>query len=42
MVILISSVSTTYNTATVEASDGTEKLDPGADQQTARGEAGVL
>ena len=30
-----------YNTATVEASDGTEKLDPGADQQTARGEAGV-
>ena len=30
-----------YNTATVEASDGTEELDPGADQQTARGEAGV-
>ena len=30
-----------YNTATVEASDGTEKLDPGADQQTARGEKGV-
>ena len=30
-----------YNTATVEASDGTEKLDPSADQQTARGEAGV-
>ena len=30
-----------YNTATVEASDGTEKLDSGADQQTARGEAGV-
>ena len=29
-----------YNTATVEASDGTEVLDPGADQQTARGEAG--
>ncbi len=29
-----------YNTATVEASDGTEQLDPGADQQTARGEAG--
>ena len=30
-----------YNTATVEASDGTEKLDPSADQQTARGEKGV-
>ncbi len=30
-----------YNTATVEASDGTETMDPGADQQTARGEAGV-
>ncbi len=29
-----------YNTATVEASDGTETMDPGADQQTARGEAG--
>lgn len=29
-----------YNTATVQASDGTETLDPGADQQTARGEAG--
>ena len=29
-----------YNTATVAASDGTEKLDPGADQQQARGEAG--
>ncbi len=29
-----------YNTATVEASDGTESIDPGADQQTARGEAG--
>ncbi len=29
-----------YNTSTVEASDGTEQSDPGADQQTARGEAG--
>ena len=29
-----------YNTATCEASDGTETMDPGADQQTARGEAG--
>ncbi len=29
-----------YNTATVAASDGTEKLDSGADQQQARGEAG--
>ncbi len=29
-----------YNTATVEASDGNESLDPGADQQSARGEAG--
>ena len=29
-----------YNTATCEASDGTEEIDPGADQQTARGEAG--
>ena len=28
-----------YNTATCEASDGTETMDPGADQQTARGEA---
>ena len=29
-----------YNTATVCASDGSESLDPGADQQSARGEAG--
>ncbi len=29
-----------YNTATVAASDGTENLNPSADQQTARGEAG--
>ncbi|CAM4200032.1 6-phospho-beta-glucosidase [Streptococcus penaeicida] len=29
-----------YNTATVAASDGTETMDPGADQQTQRGEAG--
>jgi 6-phospho-beta-glucosidase len=29
-----------YNTATCQASDGTEKADPGADQQTARGDAG--
>ena len=29
-----------YNTATVAASDGTESLNPSADQQTARGEAG--
>ncbi|MGT2957626.1 6-phospho-beta-glucosidase [Streptococcus bovimastitidis] len=29
-----------YNTATVAASDGTESMDPGADQQTQRGEAG--
>ena len=29
-----------YNTATSEACDGTEILNPGADQQTARGEAG--
>lgn len=30
-----------YSTATVTKSDGSESLDPGADQQTARGEAGV-
>ena len=30
-----------YNTATCEASDGTEVADPGADQQSARGDAGV-
>lgn len=29
-----------YNTATVEVSDGSETLDPSADQQTQRGEAG--
>ncbi|AXQ78655.1 glycoside hydrolase family 1 protein [Streptococcus chenjunshii] len=29
-----------YNTATVAASDGTESLDPAADQQTSRGESG--
>ena len=29
-----------YTTSTAAASDGTETLDPGADQQTARGEAG--
>lgn len=29
-----------YDTATVLASDGTEELNPAADQQTARGEAG--
>ncbi|MFS1663660.1 glycoside hydrolase family 1 protein [Streptococcus sp. zg-JUN1979] len=29
-----------YNTATVEQSNGSETLDPGADQQSARGEAG--
>ncbi len=29
-----------YSTGTVEASDGTETIDPGADQQTSRGEAG--
>lgn len=29
-----------YTTSTAAASDGTEELDPGADQQTARGEAG--
>lgn len=29
-----------YNTATVEASDGTEHMDSAADQQSARGEAG--
>ena len=30
-----------YTTSTAAASDGSEKLDPGADQQIARGEAGI-
>ncbi len=30
-----------YTTSTAEKSDGTEETDPGADQQSARGEAGV-